>query len=670
MPVNNSLGETPDFASPDRQRTFRILIYIIAASFILRLGQLQLLEGSEYLEASAAQAIKRVRIEPFRGNMYDRNGTLIVHNESSFTVTLTPNDFRSEAMPLLSSILGMDSSEINAIVDKFIVYSKFNPIKIYRDADFKIVSSIEEYTDYLPGIDVAIEPKRLYSFEGHLAHLLGYTREISRAQLDKYKFYQPGDIIGQNGIESGYESFLRGRDGIQFVAVNKFGQNVASFQGGKRDIPANNGFDLYLSIDIKMQELAEKLLAGRRGAVVAMDPHTGEILTLASKPDYDPRDFSGRVPSELYRELSADPASPLLHRAIMSQYPPGSTWKMLMGIAGLAEGIIDENTTFPCVGGFQIGNKFIKCHGHHGNINLRRAIENSCNAYFNQLAIKMGQDIFDKYVKMFGFGERTGVDLPNEKRGLMPTREWLTKRLGPGGVTKGRLANYGIGQGEILVTPLQMAVYVSTIANRGTLLQPHVVKAIENNLTHKKEPLSFGERKLPVPQRAFEAVAGGMFDVVQGGGTGTGVRIPGINVCGKTGTAQNPHGEDHSWFVCFAPAENPKIAIVVFVENAGFGAAVAGPIAKAMLNQFFFPDSVNKDLPILVKKDSSDVKPDSGKRNTPPAKPLADANQKAAVQQNKTKIPPAKQNAALKPAPKAGKARAESQPAKRLNRNG
>lgn len=610
--MDNSIKNSDKFASSTYRRVFKAAIIFVAIIFILRLAQLQLLQGSEYRDVSQAQAIKQVRIAPFRGNMFDRNGVLIVHNEPSFSVTITPYEFDRNLIPFLSKLIGIDSSEIINTLERYKNYSPFEPVKILRDAPFDVVSRLEENNDILPGVDVIIEPKRLYEFEGNMAHVLGYTREITRSQLDKYKYYRPGDIIGQSGLEQTYEPFLRGREGVQFVAVNKFGQKVASFNNGQRDIPPNNGFDLYLTIDIKLQELAEKLLEGKRGAVVAIDPQNGEILALASKPDYDPRAFSGRVPADLYKKLSEDPWSPLLHRAIQSQYPPGSTWKMLVAIAAMNEGIINENTTIYCSGSFTFGNRSYKCHGAHGAVNLRNALKASCNVYFYQLGLKIGMENLEKYGKMFGFGQKTFIDLPNEKIGRLPTVEWLEKVYGKGAATRGRLVNYGIGQGEILVTPLQMAAYTAAIANEGTYFQPHLVRAIKNNVSNKIEPVSFASKKLPIEKRIFKFIKDGMYDVVNSpGGTAYYARLDNVEVCGKTGTAQNPHGKDHAWFVCFAPKENPRIALVVLAENSGFGGAVAAPIAKQLLEAFFHPETFDKNKIYIPKDQSNDTIPEN-----------------------------------------------------------
>lgn len=599
-----------NFASKPRRITFFFIIALFAAAFIGRLAQLQIIQGSEFRLASDTQAIKKLRVLPYRGIMYDRNEELIVRNEGSFSITLTPIDFKKEALPLLTSILGIDSATIYKEINSSKYYSRFSQIKIYRDAGPEIVSQIEEYNYLLPGIGILIDSKRLYDFDANMAHLLGYTREISAKQLERMPYYNPGDIIGQTGLEYSYESELRGKEGTEFVAVNNFGQKVASFDKGESDLQAHNGFDLYLTIDIELQKIAEDLLKGQRGTIVAIDVKTGGLIALASKPDYDPRDFSGRIPASLYAKLSTDDARPLFHRAIMAQYPPGSTWKMLIALAGLQEGIINENSTFLCVGGFQIGNHFINCHGSHGNVAVSRAIQGSCNAFFNQLAIKLGFDKFYEYGSMFGFGQESGIDIPNEQTGLLPSRKYLTDRYGGNAVSKGRMANFGIGQGEILVTPLQMAVYTATIANNGKYIQPHTVSAILNHYTNKKENISYKSHQIPIESKYFELVKKAMFDVVNtGGGTAGSARLEDIDVCGKTGTAENPHGKDHSWFVCFAPYENPEIALAVFVENAGFGGSVAAPISKEFLNAYFTPDSLrgNKPAPDQFPLDSAQI---------------------------------------------------------------
>lgn len=610
MAFNRDFGDNSDFGSIARSKTIKILLSLMALIFIGRLAQLQIIKGSEYKTVSETQAIKKVRVTPFRGNLFDRNQTLLVHNEPSFAITLTPYDFKPYSMNLLSSLLGIDSLEILRIIKAYQAFSKFTPIKIVRDADFEVVSKISEFLDYLPGIEVEVDSKRLYKFNCNMAHLIGYTREITREQLEKRKFYYPGDMIGQTGIEQSYESDLRGKNGIQYVAVNKFGQKVASFDNGGKDSKAINGFDLHLGLDIKLQELAEKLLDNRCGAVVGLDPNTGDVLVLASKPDYDPRAFTGKIPAELYKELSTDPRSPLLNRSIMSQYPPGSTWKMLMAMGALQEGIINDKTTLNCTGGLDYGGRYRKCHGGpHGNINVRQAIHVSCNTFFYQVGLKLGLEKFEYYGKLFGFGSKTGIDIPNEQSGRLPTRDWLISKLGKESESyiEGRMVNYGIGQGEILCTPLQIAIYTAAIANEGTLIQPHVISSIKNNFTNKDEKISYETKPIPINPEIFKIIKDGMYAVVNvPGGTASAAKLTDIEVCGKTGTAQNPHGQDHAWFTCFAPRENPKIVLCVFVENAGFGGGVSAPIAHEILNAFFHPELLNQQNQIVNKINSLD----------------------------------------------------------------
>ena len=524
MDIDNNYRNNFDFGSPVRQRIIRVFLILFAVVYIARLGYLQIIKGGIYRIESETQAIKQEPVEPFRGDMYDRNGELIVHNEASFSVTLTPYNFKKESLPLLFSILDLDTAYIMSIIDNNHKDLKFTPMKIYRDLEFDKLAKIEENYDYLPGIDIIVESKRLYSLNGNMAHLLGYTREATREQIDKRKKYKPGDVIGQSGIELNYDEMLGGTKGIKYIAVNNFGKRVASFDNGKSDIQAKNGFDIFLSIDKKLQEYAEQLLGDthKPGAVVAIDPNNGEILAMVSKPDYNIREFSGKIPHALYDKLNNDPSVPLLNRAIMSAYPPGSTWKMLMATAGLQEGLIDENTTIDCNGEFSYGGRVYKCHGAHGKVNVKKAIQASCNVFFYKLALKAGMDNLEKYGKMYGFGEKTYIDIPYEKTGVLPTRDWIIKHYGSSALNSGNLVNYGIGQGEILVTPLQLANYAATLANKGTYYQPHIVQKVHNNITDEIQPMSYDKRVLPVNRKVFDIIQKGMYDVVNTpGGTAT-----------------------------------------------------------------------------------------------------------------------------------------------------
>jgi penicillin-binding protein 2 len=597
--MKRPLGLDSDFGTPIRQKIFLILSLSVLGLFIIRLGYLQIVQGNVYRLKAETQAIKQITVDPFRGNIYDRNGKIIVHNAPAFSVTLTPSEFRLEAIPLLASILQVDTSEVRQAYEESRLLSRVKPNKIYRDADFQTLAALEENHDLLPGVDIVVEFKRLYETTANMAHSLGYTRQISEQQLKTMgNYYIPGDIVGYSGMEKTYENYLRGGKGIQMVAVSATGQKVSSFQEGKNDILPEEGFDLHLGLDMQLQELAEKLLDGRNGAIVALNPNNGEILAFTSKPDFDLRDFSGRTSGNTYSKLLENPDKPLFNRATLTAYPPGSTWKMLMAAACLQEGVITSKTTVNCTGGFTYGGRTWKCHGGpHGVINVQRAIHVSCNAFFNAMGPRLGIEKFTKYGRMFGFGEKTYVDISEDASGLLPSYEYYKRHGLSEREMDGRLVNLGIGQGELGVTPVQMAVYCAALANKGTIRQPHFVSAIFNRKTKKLEPIQTGAKTVKVSQDIFDLIQNGMYDVVNTpGGTALSARVEGISVCGKTGTAQNPHGLDHAWFICFAPKEKPQIAMCVMVENAGFGGVISAPIAQKMLQKFFYPKTEDAKL--------------------------------------------------------------------------
>ncbi|MCB0702680.1 MAG: penicillin-binding protein 2 [Candidatus Kapaibacterium sp.] len=581
------------FISKSRIRIFKVIVILICSLYTLKLAHLQIVKGLIYKEASEAQAIKQIIQEPFRGNIFDSKGKLIVHNKSSFALSFTPNLWREESFPLLVSLLDIDSTELRKSIEKYKEFSQFLPVKFQKDVDLETISGIEEYSEYLRGIDVLIESKRLYQSEAYMTHLLGYTKEISPKELELHQYYRPGDVIGKQGIEKEYEGLLKGSEGVKFVAVNKFGQQVFQYDNGKKDKISKNGFDLYLSVDSDLQAKAEKLLEGKRGAIVAINPSNGQVLAIASSPNYDLTEFSGKISAEYYNSILNDKDKPFLDRTVNSEYPPGSSWKMLIALAGLEEGIITKSSQLFCKGGYQYGNRFFKCLGHHGSINVETAIKKSCNAFFYQLSLKLGAENVINYGRKLNFGQITGIDLPSEKFGNFQDLSTMKKRFG-NNIPGWMLMNFGIGQGEILVTPVQMASYIAAIANGGTWIQPHVVSKIYNHETRTFQNIEYSQRNLNLKSNSIEVVKEGMWQVVNSpGGTASNARINGIDVCGKTSTAQNPHGKDHGWFTCFAPKENPKIAMAVMVENAGWGGRVCAPIAKELLLDFFYPERNN-----------------------------------------------------------------------------
>lgn len=593
---------------PRRQKIFTIGVITMAVLFIARLAQLQLLYADVYGKKSEENSIRPIIREPIRGNMYDTYGNLVVDNRPSFTVTITPAEYNNQATPYLASILQLEPSFITDRVQKGRAYNRFAAVKIKRDVDFATLAILEENRSKLPGVSYEIEAKRSYPTTAKATHLFGYTKEISERQLMAMEpDYSPGDIIGATGIEARYEKHLRGQKGFEFVTVNAKGQVVGNYHDGNYDTPAKEGKDLYLTIDAEVQALAESLLANKAGAVVAIDPRNGGIIALVSKPDYDNTLLSGFTPPSIWDALNTDPAKPLFNRATMTRYPPGSTFKMVLALAALQEGIITTNWRVQCKGAFVYGNKVFRDLHIHGSTNVIEAIQRSCNVFFYQLMFKVGFEKWTQYGRELGFGSLTGIDLPEENPGLLPSEEYFNKVYGEKKWTQGYLVSLSIGQGEVGVSPLQMACYAMVLANKGYYYRPHIVKTIVNKETNQKEKIPTTVRTLPISNQVWNIVRDGMYRCVnEAGGTGGAARVKGVDVAGKTGTAENPHGKGHAWFIGYAPANNPTIAICVLVENAGFGGAVAAPIAGLCIEKYIYRDLIRfKPQTIAMKTNSN-----------------------------------------------------------------
>lgn len=593
-----------EFGSIERRRVLKI---IIAAGFVVllvRLFQLQYIYGDVYGKEAEENSIRNVPKVPIRGYIYDRKGTLLVDNRPSYTVMITPVDFDRSNLPLLSSILAMPEEDITLKLKQAHRYNPFIPARIKRDISFAELSMLEEHHDKLYGVEIQMEAKRFYPAAARGSHMFGYAKEISDAQLEKNKeYYQPGDLIGSAGLEAKYEQKLRGVKGWEFISQNAKGQIIGTFDNGKHDIPPQDGFDLQLAIDADVQALAESLLSDKRGAVVAIDPRNGGIIAMVSKPDYDLSHFSGVTPPDVWRSLNNDPDKPLFNRATLTRYPPGSTFKMLLALTALEKGIIDENWRVTCYGAYRYGNKLFRCEHVHGSVDVVEAIHRSCNVFFYQLMLKVGLDDWSEIGRQFGFGKPTNVDIMEENAGLLPTREYYDRVHGKGKWTQGYLISLGIGQGEVGVTPLQMANYAAILANKGTHYQPHVVNSVYDRRTKKSENLEVEQYSFTMSEKSWGLVREGMRRVVMAPhGTGTAARIPGIEVAGKTGTAQNPHGKAHSWFIGFAPYDEPKIAICVLIENVGYGGSFAAPAAGLCMEQYLYGEIIRYG----VKKKSAD----------------------------------------------------------------
>ncbi len=573
-----------------RRRILRIVILLIFAFLFLRLYQLQLLSHTEFGKKSEENSVRTIVKEPVRGYMFDRTGRLVVDVGPAYTITVTPAVFDTNNLAFLSSLLKMDSAVIQGRINRGRVYSRFSPVRIKRDIDFKTLTTVEEKLYLLPGVSYEVTSKRSYPFNVRAPHLLGYCKEISDAQLVKFgTAYQQGDLIGSSGLEASYETFLRGEKGYEFISVNSKGQLLGPLEEGRRDIPSKEGFDLILSLDFGLQAFAESLMTNYLGALVAIDPNNGEVLALVSKPDFDPSVFSGVTSSEIWTRLNTDPDKPLFNRATMTRYPPGSAFKMLIAAAALEEGIIDEHYRITCGGAFRFGKKVFKDLHVHGSTNVVEAIQRSCNVFFYQLILKVGLDRLTEYGKRFGFGLPTGFDIGEESSGILPSTEYYDRVYGKGKWTQGYLVSLGIGQGEIGVSPMQMARYVGALANGGTLHQPHAVSSIRNKRTNRLDIIDHGEFPIWLDASIMKIIREGMRRVVEEpGGTGSMARIPGIVSAGKTGTAENPHGKDHAWYIGFAPFDHPKIAVAVLLENAGFGGAKAAPVAGMIMEKYLF----------------------------------------------------------------------------------
>ncbi len=587
-----------------RERTLTIAVVGIFALVILRLFVLQVLEGSRYRELSEENRIRVEVLTAPRGEIRDRKGRLLADCVPSFTVTLDPFDKAYTRAPArldstlaaLAPMLDVDPAMLREKIQRERKIS-FLPIRLKRNVDIKSVAFVSEHRDQLPGVQVESEPLRRYPLGLMGSHLLGYVGEISDKELadPAYTEYLSGDLIGRMGIERRYEKLLRGQDGKRFVEVNALGRK-GDFLGEKHPVLPTRGTDLTLTIDLDVQRAAEDAFeAGARGAVVAIDPRNGEVLALASKPNYDPNEFSTGITQERWNELSGGGNYPLFNRAIQAAYPPGSALKPFTALAGLEAGAITAGTYFAqsCTGEYRFGSRLFGCwkHDGHGSLAVHDAIVRSCDVYFYQLGLRIGLDRLAGFMSKLELSSRTGIDLPQERRGLFPDPSWYDRHFGAGRWSRGIILNLAIGQGEVTLTPVKLAQLAAFVANGGTLWRPHLVRSIGSKVVSGSDaPDDSLRREVKLSERSVTIVRDAMASVVSDPqGTGGQARIDSITVAGKTGTAQNPHGRDHALFICFAPVESPRIAIAVLVENAGHGSTAAAPIARKVLEAFFHP---------------------------------------------------------------------------------
>lgn len=570
----------------ERQNIFYLVSSLIVIVLAARFFSLQIISGELYQQQSLENSVKIETKFPVRGNIYDRNGKLIADNRPAFSVYLVRSRTNSQTIELVSSILNIDKDEIQ---EKLKQGGPFQPVKIARHVNQVTLTTLQENILDLPGLEWKVEPKRHYVYSRAFSHVLGTLGEIDEDELDKNSEYEPGDVVGKKGVEKKLDQQLRGKKGYEFVKVDALGRVVEKVNQKKSSLPYP-GKDLYLTIDSRLQKCADSLFVGYRGALVAIDVRNGEILTMLSNPNYDLNIFAGPVNSKIWNDLISDSLHPLYDRATQSTYPPGSTYKLVAAIAALNEHIITPHWSVNCPGYYKIGRRVVHCWkaDGHGTLDLTGAIRNSCNVYFYRLGLEIGLDVWTKYSKLFGFGSQTKVELANEKEGLVPSKDYYERVYGIRNITAGLVANLAIGQGELLVTPIQMAQFAMILANEGVYYRPHLIHKLLDKVTKTEQSPQISEKKIDsIEPEVFEIIKKAMGEVVAEG-TGVRARIMGVKVAGKTGTAQNPHGDSHSWFICFAPYDNPQIAVSVIAENAGGGSAVAAPIAGNYLRRYFY----------------------------------------------------------------------------------
>jgi penicillin-binding protein 2 len=538
----------------------------------------------------------RVRpVEAPRGFILDRNGKILVENRPTFDLYATPEDVTNpkDVAAALAEILGGSPREIEARLAEG-RERPYQPLLLRKDLDEPMMVAVEERRLDLPGISLRVRPIRAYPSGGIAANLLGYVSEVNQAQLarEEYQDFRPGENIGQAGVERRFDAFIRGIDGGEQVEVDARGRALRLVSR----IEPRSGSNIYLTIDKRIQEAAEVAFAGKKGTVVAMNPTTGEILAMVSRPSYDPNLFAQRLSGEDWQRIATDPSHPLQNRAFQAQYPPGSVFKLMVAIAGLESGALTPETKFNCPGQFYLGNvKFDDWKkGGHGTLDLRNAIVNSCNVYFYQAGLRVGIEEITRISRAFGLGDPPGLGLGDEAKGSLPDPQ--PRRRGQPGWSAGNTVVTSIGQGLVVTSPMQLLSMVSAIANGGTIYRPWVVKKIASlsgEVLDEYEPEPV--RQVLVKPETLAFIRQAMLGVVNEG-TGARAKVPGIPIGGKTGTAQVVRkGEgkgqadlkDHGWFVSFAPVDNPQIAVVVLVENGGFGGLVAAPVAKAVYEAAF-----------------------------------------------------------------------------------
>jgi penicillin-binding protein 2 len=590
----------------DFQGRYKYLVVFVGLAFLLifiRLWSLQVINGSELRHLSENNRIRLIENPADRGMLFDCKGRVLAHNRPSFEVYLVPEDAKAnpEVLTKVGKMLNITPDEIEEKIKAQKRRGPFRPVKIKSDIQWNELALLESNRVFLPGLIVDVRPRRAYDYGDLASHLIGYLGEVDENELRQSREapYRMGALIGKYGVEYQWENDLRGMDGGRQIEVDAIGREIRPL-GMVEPFPGNN---LFLTIDSDLQKTAEEAYKDKNGALIAMDPKTGRILAMVSKPSFEP--FARNISPEEWKTLAENPHHPLTNKGIQGQYPAGSVFKIITAIAGLESGVITPNTPFPCTGAFPYGDRYFRCwkEGGHGMISLHRAIAESCDIYFYQLGLKLGPDLIARYAHEFGLGRATGILLPHEKSGVVPTSSWKKRRFGTPWYS-GETLSFAVGQGYLLTTPLQLLMLISGVANEGKIYLPQVVEKIEDiygNTIEEYPPMESGRAN--VSQKTLriiqEALKGAVNDPH---GTGSACSFKEVKVAGKTGTAQVitipedfKRGKihriplrfrDHAWFVAYAPFEDPKISVVVLVEHGGFGATAAAPIARKVIEKY------------------------------------------------------------------------------------
>jgi len=571
-------------ANAGHRKRLLILTGVFFLIIVGKLFQLQIISGKRYFRLAEANRIRKIYTPAPRGRIFARNNVILADSRPSFAISVVPLESDSQTIKILSDFAQIDYVSIKEWFEN-IAYLR-TPIKVKRNIDLSTVLKLEENSKSLPGVSIEVEPIRTYPGGATSAHIIGYLSNITAAEVKTDTYYRPWHYIGRSGIEEQYEKFLRGKEGIRYTEIDASGREIGPIPE-KREILPEAGNDIYLTIDSDIQNLAYELVSKyKRAAVIGLDLNDGGVICLVSHPGFDPTIISQGISHNEWEALIKNKSSPMLNRVTSCSYPPGSTIKPFVALCGLESNIVDKNSRFmPCLGSFTYGDRTFKCWTKHYSLDLSDAIVHSCNVYFYQLGLKIGLERLASYLTKWGIDEKTGIDLSSERKGNVPTRQWLDNRYGKNQWTKGILPNLAIGQGEILVTPLQLAIMYAAIAGDGEFFVPHLLNMVKNGdkLINQYKPQ---KKKIIISPENISYVKAALLGVVENG-TGGGARVYQIPVAGKTGTAENPPKPDHALFVGYAPANNPEVVFCVIIENVGKGGAISAPIVGKLIEKYY-----------------------------------------------------------------------------------